>query len=117
MREQWDGDYLKSDGQWMIPEDAREMANALEELLEEIPEEDEYEPFVTDNTDKRILLVSEVDATFWELFSGPAKQYLIAVCSGIEPLVLCSLGTALSGTKTPSVLPSKLGAIEMGQPQ
>lgn len=77
MQEQpWPEDYLSAQGQWVSEEDAGAMASALGEVLDEVPDEDDYTPFDPEDEEQRILLVAEVDHDFHELFSGPAKGYL-----------------------------------------
>ena len=87
----WHGGYLTAERQKVTAEDARYMAEVLEEVLEEVPERDQYDPFVPESDEERIHQVAEDDVTFDDWFSGPARKHLkdfIEFCRAGEFIVL-----------------------------
>jgi hypothetical protein len=87
----WHGGYLTAERQRVTAEDARQMAEALEEVLEEVPERDQYGSFIPRNKEERVQQVAQDDITFDEWFSGPAREHLrkfIEFCRAGEFIVL-----------------------------
>lgn len=87
----WHGGYLTAERQRVTAEDARHMAEVLEEVLEEVPRKDQYDPFFPDNNEERIHQVAAEDVSFDDWFSGPAREYLeqfIEFCRAGEFIIL-----------------------------
>jgi hypothetical protein len=77
---EWGGSYWTNDGQWVTPDDAKNMADALEEALPDIPGHDAMENktrrIMTKNGPMRVIPAG-ADVNPLESFSGPhQKRYL-----------------------------------------
>lgn len=82
--EDWDGGYSSNDGQWVTDEDARNMAEALEQALPHIPDEETVglRAASTEIRDGRKVRAGGIDLEMLEYltaidwFSGAGKQSL-----------------------------------------
>jgi hypothetical protein len=74
---EWDGNYWTNDGQRVTDDDARNLADALEEALPDVPDHDALEgkKVRIGNTDE-YAIPADVPTTPFEWFSGKAKQRL-----------------------------------------